>query len=328
MKALVDVDSCIYAAAFACQREVFTVQRAGLGVFSFTTKMIGPKNFQAFHHHTGEPLGSAYSKKELLEVMRQRGSGHEVVMTIAPKPFEEACTALEYMIGGIIVDCQCEESFLVLSGFDNFREQVATILEYKGNRKDKPKPFWYHDLRQWLMNTQEVICRHGIEADDVLAEIQTNDPEGTLVATIDKDLMQFPGRKYYWNKKKGDDTSACHLLVDKALALECLFHQLITGDTSDNIPGLKGTVEQPGPGLRGAKKAFKDCVTAADYYNASLELYVEKYGMGVVDYDSWAGVAMHKTVEEIMLENLTLLWMSRSDEDPLLCTLDTVEKYL
>ncbi len=200
MKAYLDVDSCIYAAAFATQREVFTVQRGGIGIFSFTTKMIGSKNFQAFHPHTEEPLGSAYSKKELLEVMRQRGSGDAVHMSIVPKPFEEACTSLEYMIKGIVHDCQCDDYSLVLSGFDNFREQIATIQEYKGNRKDKPKPFWHADLRQWLMNTREVICKHGIEADDVLAEIQTADPENTLVATIDKDLMQFPGRKYYWNK--------------------------------------------------------------------------------------------------------------------------------
>lgn len=328
MKALLDVDSCIYAAGFASQREVFTVQRAGLGVFSFVTKMIGSKNHQAFHPDTAVPFGSAYSKRELLEVMRQRGSGDAVVMNIVPKPFEEACDNLEAMVNGVIKDSQCEEALIVLSGFENYREKVATILEYKGNRKLKPKPFWYHDLRQWLLNTHGVLCRHGVEADDVLAEMQTLDPENTMILTIDKDLMQFPGQKFYWNKRKDKDTSACFLHIDKATALLNFFNQVVTGDASDNIPGLKGTVEEPGPGLRGAKKAYKDCVTASDYYDACLVLYLEKYGMGTFDYVSWDGVELHRTAEDIMIENMTLLWMSRSDEDLLMVTLATVEKYL
>ena len=54
-----------------------------------------------------------------------------------------------------------------------------------------------------------------------------------VIAGIDKDLKQIPGNHYNFNKQ-------LHEFVDDDNANLNLMLQCLTGDTSDNIPGLKG----------------------------------------------------------------------------------------
>ncbi|MDD9816698.1 MAG: hypothetical protein OXU61_00955, partial [Gammaproteobacteria bacterium] len=54
-----------------------------------------------------------------------------------------------------------------------------------------------------------------------------------VIAGIDKDLKQIPGNHYNFNKQ-------LHEFVDDDNANLNLMLQCLTGDTSDNIPGIKG----------------------------------------------------------------------------------------
>jgi DNA polymerase-1 len=121
-----------------------------------------------------------------------------------------------------------------LSGKDNFRDRVATIVGYKANRAGKPKPIHYNAIREYLINHWSAKVIDGHEADDELA-IQAAkegyDPDRVMIASIDKDLKTVPGLLYSFKKKQ-----AFHISEQEALGN--FYRQMITGDTADNIKGV------------------------------------------------------------------------------------------
>jgi 5''-3'' exonuclease (including N-terminal domain of PolI) len=121
-----------------------------------------------------------------------------------------------------------------LTGSGNFREQVATILPYKGNRDESHKPKYYGDIKRYLFDIWGAERVDGREADDALGCAQWADKSrGTCIVTIDKDLDMVPGYHYNWVKKEFYDQS-----LEEANRF--IFYQMLTGDRTDNIPGIRG----------------------------------------------------------------------------------------
>jgi hypothetical protein len=146
-------------------------------------------------------------------------------------PNSHARQALKYMVENIKRNCPGEHVFL-LSGAgrdNNFRFEVAKTRPYKGNRT-APKPVYYDYLRSHLMVEYKAIVSEGCEADDLLGIYQTDD---SIIVTIDKDLDTVPGKHYNFVKQE-------HYTVSRTQAYRNFCTQLLTGDSSDNIPGLPG----------------------------------------------------------------------------------------
>jgi 5'-3' exonuclease len=121
-----------------------------------------------------------------------------------------------------------------ISGDGNFREQVATIKPYKGNRDSKHKPKYYKEIKQHLVDRWNAEVVHGREADDALATAQWAAKDlSTILVTIDKDLDMVPGHHFNWVKKE-------FYFVPLKYANLRLFWQMLEGDVSDNIPGING----------------------------------------------------------------------------------------
>ena len=150
---------------------------------------------------------------------------------------------------------------VVISGEDNFREKIATIQPYKGNRSDKAKPIQYQLLRDWVLSRPYSILAEGEEADDVLSIACM---QGATIATIDKDLNNTPGWHYNWNKNLVYE-------VTHEEALRNFYTQCLTGDTADNIPGVRGI------GPVKAKKLLADCHMPFEYEDVILKTYEGKF---------------------------------------------------
>jgi hypothetical protein len=118
---------------------------------------------------------------------------------------------------------------IILSGGTNFRKEVAVTKPYKGNRK-APRPVYFDYLRSYLILERGAIISGGCEADDVLGILQ--DDESTIV-TLDKDLDMIPGKHYNFVQDR-------HYTINRTEAYYNFCKQVLTGDSSDNIPGLKG----------------------------------------------------------------------------------------
>jgi len=181
-----------------------------------------------------------------------------------------------------------------ISGKDNFRKELATILPYKGNRKDLHKPKYYAQIGDYLINRWHAVVANGQEADDALGIAQcTAPPASTVIVTTDKDLQQIPGWNYNWVKDV-----LVYLDTDEADMM--LFYQMLVGDTSDNIPGINQI------GDKRAKKVINDCDGHIDLVRECVQEYYRKqYG------EDW---------ERAYHEVGNLLWMRREEnqECPLL----------
>lgn len=180
------------------------------------------------------------------------------------------------------------EYILYLTGPGNFREQVATILPYKGNRDPSHKPKYYKELKQYMFNKHNAVEVQGMEADDALAMEQwKNRDKSTIICTIDKDLDMVPGWHYNINSKET-------YWVDLDSANYFFFWQMLVGDSTDNIPGIKGKGKKRATDLllhlKGDTHAMMDVVG---------NLYREQYGD---DY-----VSAYNEVA-------TLLWMKREED--------------
>lgn len=177
-------------------------------------------------------------------------------------------------------------------GPDNFRFDVATIREYKGNRKGREKPHHYDYLRGFLSDLPNVHMVFGMEADDALSIEQCKGGE-TIICTLDKDLDMVPGWHYRWSKGNVEEIKPW--FQDEVSGLRCFYKQLLLGDGVDNIHGLYGV----GP---------------KSNYISQLDEMVDEESMvrhvlGL--YRKWYG----NYAEQFMSECGKLLWMKRSIND-------------
>ena len=146
------------------------------------------------------------------------------------------------------------------TGEKTFRHELYD--DYKANRTEVPEDL----IPQFAIIHELVDCmklanqkKVGFEADDIIGTICTkwkNDFDEILIATGDKDLMQFVDEKV-----KLVDTMK-DIIYDR----EGVFNKMnvypeqivdylsIVGDTSDNIPGMKGI------GAKGAAKLSPNMV--------------------------------------------------------------------
>lgn len=177
-------------------------------------------------------------------------------------------------------------------GPDNFRIKVATIKPYKGNRKDREKPYHYDYLRGFLSDIPNVKMVFGMEADDALA-IEQYKGGKTVICTLDKDLDMVPGYHYRWSK--GNVKEIPTWFQTEVGGLRSFYKQLLTGDTVDNIHGLYGV---------GPKSAYLSAIDQLDTEETMVEHVLTLYR-------KWYG----NYAEQFMTECGKLLWMKRTVED-------------
>lgn len=171
----------------------------------------------------------------------------------------------------------------------NFRMEVA--LEggqeaYKGNRK-APKPFHYHNLMVYMLSQYDCwISEQGLEADDWMAIQQVKlNKEGieTVICSRDKDLRMVEGNYYAW--EMGKQNAIGPIMVDELGYLEdkgnskifgtgakWFYAQLIIGDKTDNIKGIKGK------GDVYAYKLLHGCTSVRECFDKVAHLYKATYG--------------------------------------------------
>lgn len=178
------------------------------------------------------------------------------------------------------------EMRVFLTGEGNYRDKVATIQPYKGNRKDAVKPPYLADVREYLAYAWRAELVNGREADDALGCTQyAAKDKSTCIVTVDKDLDGIPG----WHYNPVKDT---HYYVTLEEANIFFYTQLLTGDRVDNIRGCDGI------GIKKAQKLLANLTTELQLYNACRAAYTGKYGM---DGDRF------------LEENAKLLWIQRKE---------------
>jgi 5'-3' exonuclease len=170
-----------------------------------------------------------------------------------------------------------------LSGRTNFRHEIAKTAPYKGNRKSRPKPIHLGLCRDYLTIEYGAITTDGEEADDAMAIRATELGKDTIIASVDKDMLQVPCLHYNITKQTLTEVSE----ADGKVSFFC---QVLTGDTADNIYGIYGI------GPKKAAKLLKDCQTDLEYWSTIVKAY-EDDGGG----------------EERAIETAQLVWLRRKE---------------
>lgn len=179
---------------------------------------------------------------------------------------------------------------LYLTGKFNFREQVATILPYKGNRDPDHKPKYYKEIKQYMIETWNAEVIDDMEADDAIGiEQYKHKDKSTVIVSTDKDLDCIPGYHYNWVKKQ-----FYYVTLDEAD--QNFLSQMLEGDRSDNIPGIDGI------GTKTAAKIVAECNgDTVQLRDRVVQCYKEQYGPTWLDAYN---------------EVATLLWILREERKP------------
>lgn len=158
------------------------------------------------------------------------------------------------MIENTLAEVEASEYKLFLTSPDNFRKHIYP--EYKANRTaTKPKHLQF--LRDYLVESWQGTVAERMEADDYLG---INQHESSIICSIDKDLLQVPGKHYNFVKKEFYE-------VDEETGFRNFYTQLLTGDTSDNIKGIAGI------GPVKAKKALAEATNEYEMFCIVRDMY-------------------------------------------------------
>jgi 5'-3' exonuclease len=158
---------------------------------------------------------------------------------------------------------------MAIGGPDNFR--VDLFDDYKGNRKKAKdtRPDWFGDLKSWVVDTFEgAILTDNCEADDMV-RVWANECDAAgisrVVCSIDKDLDCIVGN--HFNPR----TRSIYQITEE-YAERFYWQQVLTGDSTDNIPGLWkcGPVK--------AKKILAPAETHKDLIDAVCRAYDAAHG--------------------------------------------------
>lgn len=187
-------------------------------------------------------------------------------------PVNFAITSARSMAQDIINACGTE-GIIYLTGDGNYRtEEADPAFPYKGNRKDAPKPRHLQDIRRYLIEDLGAVVAEGEEADDLLGIGAVQQGQG--IATLDKDLDGVPGAHYNWKKN-----TLYH--VSEVEADRFFYTQLLTGDNTDNIPGLFKRTNKKA--MAKIKAPLQEMTDVKEMYQYVHEVYAEHADTETVD---------------------------------------------
>lgn len=339
----VDFDTVLYRSATALQQDYILVKHKPSG---FEQEF---RNKTAFYgHHLKKEGGWLGSKNAELKSKGKRELKldefeiHELsrLHPDIENHIEYGLEQIDMFVGFLKKQKLAKEYTLLIGGKDNFRYGVAKILEYKGNRGEKP--ILFSELREAFVNKYKnyVEIINGREVDDAMASYGLDNYRDYLstgkwkyiLAYVDKDLdMIYSPSFNYDNIEKG---------IREPTPLDCIksyCSQLIAGDLStDNIQGLKflpeeittkyGIRKSKGVGKATAEKLFEGVEKVKECFEIVVECYRAFYGDDEFEFESWNGETSVRTWKD-MLQETALLIRMHPEKDPLTYNiLDTLDK--
>lgn len=209
--------------------------------------------------------------------------------TTVAKPHSEQKVreVVDRFVNGIVERTDSDGFELFLSGGTNYRNEIAVTHPYKGQRH-APKPYHWSTVGDILREDYGAYTVHGAEADDALSIFGRMDPDGTVIASRDKDLRIVPCYHYSWKCGEAQPEVPVHRVeklgwvAAKAYnsggyklvgeGLKFFYGQVLSGDAIDNYKGC------PSCGPKKAAEALSNCSNEIELFEATLRVYSEKLG--------------------------------------------------
>jgi uncharacterized short protein YbdD (DUF466 family) len=229
------------------------------------------------------------------------------------EPLENALQNVKEIVETCLTMIGTNDYHIYLTGKNNFRKEVATIREYKANRKNARYPIHLDDIKEYLIKNHPTSVSDGQEADDELGIALTELGEAGIVVSNDKDLLMVPGKHYVFTRDE-------KIVVSEESGRRHFWTQVLTGDSTDNIMGC------PMIGPKKAEKALDGIVDEQDYYDVVYGLYkrqLEKKppeGLhldgDMVKYTNWkTNQEVTVSLRDFITEIGQLLWIRRQPDE-------------
>lgn len=269
----IDGDVLKYKAGFASQRMQYT--HIGTGKV-LANKTDANEFLQEHNGWQGGPGIRAWMKENWID--------SEWKQQIVLGTWEDCAEFIDEEIDNIKFHTGAEAVNIFLTPDTTFRHRLAFTEEYKANREGQPKPEYAEDIVKYFKEKYDAITGSDVEADDCLGMYQTTE---TVLCSNDKDLQMIPGKHFDFTKNKSFSVG----LID---ADKFFLTQLLSGDRTDNIPGV------PDITPASAEKIVEQY--DGDHFElieAIKEQYAYSYG------GNWP---------EVLKEQAALLWILRAGE--------------
>lgn len=311
MRVLIDADPIVYRTGFASQTTWKLLKWSDVVVEDDPSEDVNHSELFVYAWEVDafvEDMNLAPDEYQVVEHVDPQELGHCL------KIVKDTLRNIQRAMDGFLAESgeKVTTTEIYLTGSTNFRNKVATIpgkftkegdpvLGYKANRGDKRRPYWYEEIRTYLKHTFAARVVDGIEADDALSIAQWggigefDDEPSTVIVTIDKDLLNVPGWHYNPVTKKDKYITIAHARAN-------FWRQVVTGDASDNIPGLY----RVGPAT--AAKSITMVMDDEECYQTVLEMYAKAMDKAPERY------LPHTDPAAAVLENARLLWMLQHED--------------
>lgn len=175
--------------------------------------------------------------------------------------------------------CQSYELHFT-SGRKSFRYKDV-FPEYKANRlvdnEGKRAPSGLSELKKYFAeNEGSSFIWEEWEADDIVVSKKRDNPDKYLLVALDKDVLySLEGTHFNYYERMG--THDMHFFdVDVEQAMKHHYHQTLTGDAGDGVPGLHRV------GKKTADKLLADCTTKEECWDTVVAEY-EKRSKSIID---------------------------------------------
>ncbi len=289
-------DEIAYRCSFACQKQGYKLTTRG--------RVVDLKN--------------RYTKTQIKAQLGSKGKILDRHYTLEAYPILEpehiVIHTLDAMVSKLFditddrIDCIHDVNlWLSPSDHSNFRYSVATTPGsngpgYKAGRA--AKPYYLSFIRERLIKEWGAKEIKGYEADDALGIYQTKD---TIASHIDKDINMIPGLHYnhvtqeVYEVPEGLGTLEYTEGKLKGRGLMFFYAQMLTGDATDNIPGIKGI------GAKGAYERLIDCKEEKECFDMVAGCYLKQY--------------TEAQYKDILAEVADLLWIVQNEGETGRCYL-------
>jgi len=209
---------------------------------------------------------------------------------------DEACAGARASLQSIINEIGEEGHIYLTESKSNFRiAEASEAYPYKGNRAEADKPELLADIKQWMIDEYDAELQQGQEADDALSIAACTLGHG--IATIDKDLDGCPGWHFNWVRND-------IYYVTEEQADRFFYNQMLTGDSTDNIPGLF---------KRTGKKAMAKVKAPLDELTQPAEMYAYVKQVYMDAVEEKAMLSDEADVTYWLLTQGRCLWMRREE---------------
>lgn len=208
------------------------------------------------------------------------------------EPLENCLQIVKTGLTNTLKVLKANEYRLFLSGRKNFRDDIYP--DYKSNRDGAARPKYFRDIRDYLVAEWSGRICDGIEADDAVGIYAMELKGNGIIVAQDKDLDQIPGRHYNWTTGEAYDVSVRG-------GLGFFYEQMLSGDPTDNIPGIEGI------GPVKARKALSDVESPKEAARRVWRMY----------YDNREAFGFHDDEDQrkFLDRNAHLLWIQRKKDD-------------